>query len=358
MADASACVGAGEVKSHDGVRAFPYRRNVATMRPAAQLNRHESRLWCLTEEDGWRGCAPLRCPSPFAHLCLAPGGAHRPLDRSHRLSSASCEKRRRAEAPPPRQSSFGGEKKKRKKKKCKVKCAGKVCGPSNCKKKSCGACTGNDQCNAAGQCVCVPQCGGKQCGPDGCDGECQPGCALGTHCNGQGHCVDCVSDDQCALTFCKSATCSNGTCQYTDLPDNSPCLLDNVCCGGECVDTQTDPDNCNACGDACAPQGDSCAAGHCTCGGGAPCPPGATCESGQCVCPQDQVLCLNECVSGTCCAVGKGCFDDVDCCLSGNNPDQTSCENNVCGKNPGSTCNNSNECCSGFCDTAVTHQCS
>lgn len=249
-------------------------------------------------------------------------------------------------------------KKKKPKKKCKVKCGGKVCGPSNCKGKSCGSCPAGSTCGATGQCVCAPRCDGKQCGADGCGGICGPGCALGAHCNAQGLCVGCTSVEQCATLFCKQAACTNETCQYSNLPDDIPCSLPpHICCGGECVDPRSDPLHCNTCDNPCAPRGNTCIGGQCWCGDNPPCPAGATCEAGQCVCPGGQVLCLDECLNGACCAVGKGCTLNDDCCNAGNTPNHTACgDGNRCCKSGGSDCDNAGECCSGVC-TPLGHVC-
>jgi hypothetical protein len=50
---------------------------------------------------------------------------------------------------------------------------------------------------------------------------------------------------------------------------NEVCTATETTCGDECVDTQSDPANCGACGNACD-QGDECSAGQCVlqCNGG------------------------------------------------------------------------------------------
>lgn len=95
--------------------------------------------------------------------------------------------------------------------------------------------------------------------------------------------------------------------------------------------------NCGSC-----PGGQRCtAAGQCT---SAP-----TCVDGQCSCPAGQVLCLNQCLAGACCALGTGCVADADCCQHGGGVNQTACNQDVCCKNTGSTCAGNSECCSGVC---------
>jgi hypothetical protein len=69
---------------------------------------------------------------------------------------------------------------------CAPNCVGHACGPDGCNG-SCGNCTANQTCDAAGQCVCVPSCGGRGCGDDGCSGSCGS-CESGQSCT-QFQCV-------------------------------------------------------------------------------------------------------------------------------------------------------------------------
>jgi hypothetical protein len=57
-----------------------------------------------------------------------------------------------------------------------------VCGGDGCGG-SCGDCSGSDDCNDAGQCVCSPVCAPGSCGLDGCGGTC--GCEQGQSCVGE-----------------------------------------------------------------------------------------------------------------------------------------------------------------------------
>ncbi len=108
-------------------------------------------------------------------------------------------------------------------------------------------------------------------------------------------------------------------------------------CGGVCVDTQINPNNCGACGNACAP-GERCAAGACatacagtqvSCGGacvelqtnaahcgmcGNACPSGRACVAGSCAltCPAGQMVCMGACANtqtdgANCGACGNAC---------------------------------------------------
>lgn len=133
------------------------------------------------------------------------------------------------------------------------------------------------------------------------DNDCVPGCAddsdciTPTECDVPSHtCVGCLEDDDCGLgTICDtSGACVPGC---TPLHD---CLGTDECCSGECLDLQSDPANCGACGIECAyanatPQ---CEQGDCVMG---PCDmgaldcnsdPGDGCEGGPgCLCVPGEV---------------------------------------------------------------------
>jgi hypothetical protein len=105
--------------------------------------------------------------------------------------------------------------------------------------------------------------------------------------------VSCALGSVCYRGACYPDTCGGGT-------DGNPCLFRPVaarwasdgigtCCAGACVDTSSDPQNCNSCGFACS---------------------GGPCVSGHCVEPPSQ-NCLVTCPTGTLCAgtecVGSSC---------------------------------------------------
>ena len=88
------------------------------------------------------------------------------------------------------------------------------------------------------------------------------------------------------------------------------------CCGGQCVDLASDPDNCGACGHACT-QGVDCDRGECICPYGATpeaCSPGMTCcdhtvpAYAGCVdtnannmhCGGCNLECFGQCIDGAC----------------------------------------------------------
>ena len=118
-------------------------------------------------------------------------------------------------------------------------------------------------------------------------------------------------------------------------------------CGGPtCLDLATDPSNCGACDNACAPD-ETCAGGECHCPGGgiacngvcvdtmtdakncggcgAPCGAGQTCVNGACQCSGGGIACNGVCVDtmtdekncGACdnaCAVGQTCVGGACTC--------------------------------------------
>jgi hypothetical protein len=106
----------------------------------------------------------------------------------------------------------------------------------------------------------------------------------------------CCSSTPCdpGLFYCGGACCA-------------ATIYDN-CCGGACVNTQTDPLNCGACGNICL-------AGF---------PAGMTCCGGVCVNTQTDPTncgtCGNACsgggcIKGACCKVpGRVCAGDAECC--------------------------------------------
>jgi hypothetical protein len=129
-----------------------------------------------------------------------------------------------------------------------------------------------------------------------------------------GKCVDTKTDDEncgkCGNKCSTGASCVQGTCQ---------CKSSSTMCGAECVDTKTDVANCGACGTRCG-------------GGDAGVPMGGGtwgCVNGSCavVCPMGKTECSGACVDtktdngncGTCgktCAVSETCTDGL-CCTTG-----------------------------------------
>src|SRR5262249_15869376 len=79
-------------------------------------------------------------------------------------------------------------------------------------------------------------------------------------------------------TACKTAACMGGQWGFVKVHGGSVCMTAGYACdttgactcpaenqcGAACVDTQTDPNNCGACGHACA-VGAMCSKGSCAC---------------------------------------------------------------------------------------------
>jgi len=120
------------------------------------------------------------------------------------------------------------------------------------------------------------------CGGDDCD-DSRPSAHPGAieSCDGL--------DDDCDTVPDNAAVCPNPG-EYCQSPKVCACKPENVC-EGTCVDTQTDPYNCGACGKTCTFGG--CVAGACSCGSG-------------------ETLCGVQCVDtssslANCGACGKSC---------------------------------------------------
>jgi hypothetical protein len=168
-------------------------------------------------------------------------------------------------------------------------------------------------------------------------------CPPGTHCE----------DDQSTRAHCakncdppcnECQYCLGETCHPILYPNNAPCGDGNVCCNGQCIDTQTDSKNCGNCRHACA-EGQECCNGQCV----DPCP------SGQ---PRDPETCQCGCVSGTpcgdeCCSAGQECCNGqcLDPCPSGKSRDPETCQCNCASGTPcGDTCcSDTQTCCNGQC---------
>jgi hypothetical protein len=86
-------------------------------------------------------------------------------------------------------------------------------------------------------------------------GPCGPGCSYPTPiCDSSGRCVTCVSDGDCdpgqlcrtlgAATACVPGCRADSGCKFLS--------ADGRCCDGQCLYTDTDAQNCGACGVACS----------------------------------------------------------------------------------------------------------
>ncbi len=262
---------------------------------------------------------------------------------------------------------------------CTADCTGRTCGSDGCGG-SCGTCTGGQSCNASGACVCS----GTLCGGVCIDTDTDP-----ANCGGCG--VTCAAGEFCAAGVCRcSPDCSGRTCgddgcggSCGSCPSERMCNASGACvctsgtdCGGACVDTMTDPNNCGSCGTRCRGSTRFCVGGTCTagctpdctgrscgsdgCSGSCgACPMGQSCNtSGACVCPMGTTDCGGTCVDtatdpascgacGTACGMGESCV--AGSCTTMCVPD---CTGKACGSDGcGGSCGT---CASGrMCDTAT-----
>lgn len=162
-----------------------------------------------------------------------------------------------------------------------------ACGPGNpaCQCMTDSDCTtdpGLPRCGPAGHCVaCLPT--NDNCSFDHyCDSNtltCSGGCKSNQECaalaagdGGVGPadtlcdltrhtCVECITNNDCPSDkLCSSA----GTCvPGCDVAAGKLCPGSLTCCNKQCVDTTTDPFNCNGCGNVCSGGATLCCAGAC-----------------------------------------------------------------------------------------------
>ena len=227
---------------------------------------------------------------------------------------------------------------------------------------------------------CAYDCSG---GPTdvGCDGLCKNLSDDPENCGACGN--ECQDGDICREAICFTpAPRQPFTCPALT-PDN---------CGGSCVNSQTNVNNCGACGSACA-AGQLCQAGACVCdaaganpdmcGGtcvntqtdvnncgacGSACAAGQLCQAGACVCDAagaNPDMCGGTCVNtqtntnncgacGNACAAGRVCTAGA-CVCPASNPDMcggicvnTQTNTNNCGA-CGNACAGGRVCSAGAC---------
>jgi hypothetical protein len=249
---------------------------------------------------------------------------------------------------------------------------GDVCGPGVG-----GSCCGGATCQN-GRCACPAN------KPNNCDGVCRQCCNDG-NCSGStpkccdGVCRPCCASGDCPAQECRTATCTGqGTCRYTDVPDNRPgplCPAPNVCCDGGCCDAGQVCDTRH--GDAvcctpdpptttCEPPGGPPRCGRTlnNCGDLVDCGPceDIVCNTGSCddrshtceytpvrdltQCDPESVTqgvcCDGDCVDGNCCA-NRNCTGNANTCAGhtcrcGSGAACTFPNISCCGASPGGTC--------------------
>ena len=240
--------------------------------------------------------------------------------------------------------------------------------PENCG--SCGMICSSGRCTA-GQCANETRYA-TGCGPASitCNGTCTYYLSDNANCGSCGHscnsteaccngrCRDIMSDfhrcGSCTHECSSHQVCQNGECA---------CSFGTVSCDihrSECIDLQTDPLHCGECRNACS-RGQECQDGHCVCHSGTEC-------GGECVYTEiDRDNCggcnrpcydpTPECCNGQCTSL---LWDENNCgdcrhtcdmetgrCCSGVCADITSDEQN-CGE-CGNACRTGETCCDGVC---------
>jgi hypothetical protein len=130
---------------------------------------------------------------------------------------------------------------------------------TKCVDSKCVECTsGPDTCGAGRYCLpshlCAPGC--KSDNECGALSPSAPFCNLARH-----QCVNCSVDTDCknAQKCSPAGACVDGCAGGL----GGTCTGGKACCNGLCLDTQSDPLNCNACGNACTGAQTSCCAGAC-----------------------------------------------------------------------------------------------
>lgn len=169
-----------------------------------------------------------------------------------------------------------------------------------------GVCVGQDplSCTPSGPCVtasCDPAFGCvEQHAEAGVACDDLHACSPSSTCDGAGVCSGpfvCPSDGNA----CTEDVCMGPACAAIPVANGTMCP-GGGCCGGVCMDTQTDELNCGLCARACM-DGESCVMGRCmtACGPTGACDDGLSCTSDVC-----SGTCVNTVMSGFC-VIGGAC---------------------------------------------------
>jgi hypothetical protein len=167
----------------------------------------------------------------------------------------------------------------------------------------CGGVAGT--CNPANRCVC----GGATCQAGEACRTVGSGADGGTDASGDAEAQDTGAEDGDANAEDVDAE-PEGSAPGTDLCScngGSACAAGQTCCQSPagCIDLQTDPQNCGACGRSCAP-GLICSGATCRCTTDATCNAGS---SGTCLTAEGQCMCR----TGGFCDPGRRCQADGNC---------------------------------------------
>lgn len=135
---------------------------------------------------------------------------------------------------------------------CGGTCSGNQCpapptnGVTTCSNGACAVMCGSTVCPnppTNGQTACSNGACAVRCGSTVCPG---PPSGFTTTCSTSGTCGLSCGSNVCSPGTSQTAACSNGQCVYA-CQDTSL-----TACGSSCVNTQTDPKNCNGCGQHCS----------------------------------------------------------------------------------------------------------
>jgi hypothetical protein len=191
---------------------------------------------------------------------------------------------------------------------CGASCSNTQVDPANCG--ACGnLCTRGQTC-VAGRCTFQMGCGGG------------PPCPNLATCCGSA-CTNVVSDPfncgSCGNVCRAGQRCLGGMCTGGPTCGAGPaCMAGSLCCNDACVDVRTDPANCGGCGVACR-AGTECRGARCLpvagCGGGPGCAPGQNCCGDACVNTQTDAQ--------NCGACGRACVTPPNT--------EVACANGACG---------------------------
>ena len=132
---------------------------------------------------------------------------------------------------------------------CSGKCADLKTDTANCGK--CGTVCPTGATCVLGNCQCGTADGGST--QTKCNGACVDTKTDNTNC---GKCGTLCGNDAGAILGGGTWACLNGTCGIT-------CPMGKTECGGACVDTKTDNDNCGMCANACVAMTEACTDGIC-----------------------------------------------------------------------------------------------
>lgn len=169
-------------------------------------------------------------------------------------------------------------------------------------------------CSDGNPCTYGDACSGASC--VGTPVDCTSDTCVDRSCNGTSSCTETIhsgracEDDgnPCTRDQCGGA----GNCRHNDIGDGTDCGGGNVCCAGVCTSSA----GCGGCGVTCG-AGETCSGGRCTCGGtSGGVGSGAVCGG------SDPMCCGGSCVDldsnpFNCGACGARCGDQYGDCIGG-----------------------------------------